>query len=75
MCNAMTAIQSDGIDDTSIGDIIKGQEVPTTLINDLDADCALPDALFKCIQLLVATPSRLRGFCRAVQKRIEQVSS
>jgi hypothetical protein len=72
MLNASAAYQGDRDKNTNIGEIIKGQEDASALIQDLVAECAVPDALFARVQELIPTLARLRGFCRVVQKQIEQ---
>lgn len=54
-----------------IGEAIEGQRQAMAMIRGLPAEPLSPDALFLLLQDLAAAPSRLRSFCRAIQKFIE----
>lgn len=56
----------------AIGDTIAGQTEGSRFVRDLVDGTAAPDALHQRLRELASDTSRLRGFCRAIQKYIEQ---
>ena len=57
---------------------LDGQRAAATILQDIKADCADPDAAYLAIKSMVPDCSdtqvlaTLRGFCRALQKQIER---
>ena len=56
----------------AIGDTIAGQTEGSRFVRDLVDGTAAPDALFMRLREIAGNAAKMRGFCRATQKYIEQ---
>lgn len=56
----------------SIADAIAGQQEGVRLVRDLRTTFASPDALLLRLRENLGNAAKMRGFCRALQKIIEQ---
>lgn len=55
----------------AVSEALDGQRLASRFIDELRMTYADPDALYFALQAANASPARLRGFCRAVQKMLE----
>ena len=55
-----------------ISEVINGQDEGARLIRELTDELCIADMLFREVQALASSPATLRGFCRQLQKHIEQ---